>query len=163
MLALAAVLIGWNAIKGARVAKAKNLRALDGSVIEYRTGTASQRYGVTSGKRFRGSAQPVNVLRIQTADGKVTEFSSSDWIHPPTLGWRRGQPIRVKYDSGRDLYEDSARDLPLHSRAQLSSGPRFVTRAAARRVPRVAGKSRGDRSPYRSLASTRSRSSSPRT
>ena len=48
MLALAAVLIAWNAIKGARVAKAENLRTIEGSVIEYRTGTASQRYGETN-------------------------------------------------------------------------------------------------------------------
>lgn|GEM_PF-3052664 len=105
ILIVAAVLIAWNAIKTASVAKVENLQTLEGTVVDYRTGTTSQPYGVRSGKRYRGSARPLNVLRIETSDGRITEFSSSDWIRPPKFGWRRGVPISVKYSVGRDLYE----------------------------------------------------------
>jgi hypothetical protein len=81
------------------------LKTLEGIVIEYRTESAPPRYGVKSGTRYRGSAQPRNVLRIQPRDGEVTEFISTDWIRPPKFGWRKGQLVRVKYDGRRDLYE----------------------------------------------------------
>jgi hypothetical protein len=106
LLAIAAVLMGWNAIRDTTATTTSDLQTIEGKLIDYSGGgKTSTRYAGKPGKRHRGSGRRANILRIEKPDGTIAEFSSRDWIAPPKSGWRSGQPVRVRYDSRGNLYE----------------------------------------------------------
>ena len=105
LLAVAALLIGWNAIKDSRIPDPAELQTVEGTLIEYRAGRRMPQRGFRAARQFRLRARPANVLRIQKADGATAEFSSRERIAPPKSGWHTGEPIRVKHDSRGNIYE----------------------------------------------------------
>ena len=105
LFVVAALLMGWNAIKDSRIPDPADLQTVEGTLIEYRAGRRMPQRGFKPARQFRPRARPANVLRIQKADGATAEFSSRERIGPPKSGWHKGEPIRVKHDSRGNIYE----------------------------------------------------------
>jgi hypothetical protein len=108
MLAGAAALIAWHAIRDSLVAKRENLRTVEGIVVEHRSSESS---GTSRVKLAKGGTQSIQgdrklktVLRIQKRDGNIVEFNASEWFPTPKAGWKN-QPIHVQHDSLGYLYE----------------------------------------------------------
>ena len=137
MLAAAVVLFVWSGFKQTWVVNAGDLKTVEGTVVDYKSQQTSQRYpGGGSGRRFRGSTGAINILRIQLPGGAITEFSSHTWVRPPRNGWQRGQPIRVRHDGLRDLYEvvvagETLQDVASTQRLRSEGEPRAAAAFAA--------------------------------
>lgn len=108
MLAGAAALIAWHAVRDSLIAKRENLRTVEGTVVEHRSsetsGTSRVKLAKDGTQSIQGSRQLKTVLRIQKRDGAIVEFTASEWFPTPKAGWER-QPIRVQHDSLGYLYE----------------------------------------------------------
>jgi hypothetical protein len=136
LLAVAALLLGWNAIKDSRIADSADLQTVEGTLIEYRAGRRMPQRGFRPAKRFRLRARPADVLRIQKADGATAEFSSRERIAPPKSGWRKGEPVRVKHDSRGNIYELVVGDETLRDLASTVER-READSAGTNRIARV--------------------------